>query len=310
MPYPVHSYGMSEMAQWLMPAMMKKWGAGEDESAKQKALQQQISLEAAKMGAGGETGGAPDQMPGVKGMEGMAINAPGGRMESLFGGAAGDVENIRRTAARRLRRQELNAHTDRSIEMLKILDKLSPQAQLNAIDIINEGYEGTGFRVTDVNNAKDAIDQMKGFSLDAYYKALGTARENPTTENMRDFNDTASIVARHSKLFPQIDLKEDRKSITSAVERDQKKKAATLQQTRKIALKKIAPGKADVADPAEYRKAQLLYKDYTKDMPKGKKPLSFSKWWQTIYKPLSFQQQLGGFMGGMLGGETRGVPEF
>lgn len=308
MPYPVHSYGMSEMAQWLMPAMMKKWGAGEDEAAKQKALQQQISLEAAKMGAGGETGGAAGRMPG---MPGVAVNMPqAGRMQELFGGAAGDVENIRRTAARRLRRQELNAHTDRSIEMLKILDKLSPQAQLNAIDIINQGYKGTGFKVTDVNNAKDAIDQMKKFSLNAYYKALGAARENPTTENMRDFNDTASIVARHPKLFPQINLKEDRNSITSAVERDQKKAAATLKSERAVTLKKIAPGKAGAEDPAEYRKARLLYKDYTEDMPKGKKPLSFSKWWQTIYKPLSFQQQLGGFMGGMFGGETRGVPEF
>jgi len=226
MPWPIHDFGTGNMSKWLMMALSQKETAGQ----KKEDIERQLMLAQAQ--AGQTTPEIEDVT--VRGQRGARLSPQAVREQELFGeGGAQALRGMAEKEDRRLKRQELNAHTDRVLKALPALEKLSPEAQLTFIDTMNQGFEGTGFKMTDVNNAKDAIAQMQKFSSNKYYEALGIASKDPTIENIKNFNDSASVVARHSKHFPEIDLVGDRKRITGAIEQQQK-----------IKLKQTAPGVA------------------------------------------------------------------
>ena len=194
-------------------AIGQKWQATEA----QKEIERKLMLSGAEAGVTG----SPEQATKLFGEGGAGML-----------GQIGEAQQEKMAKEdRRLKRQEAGATIDRMLKAVNSLDELSPTAQLAMIDTFNNSLANTGtdFRLTDVNNAKDAKDQIANFSKDSYLKKLGTALKTPNIENLRDFNDTVSIVAKYPKMFPEFDFKEDRKRIVDAISEDmkEKKKAPT-----------------------------------------------------------------------------------
>jgi len=277
MPYPVHNFGMDKFAQMLLPAIMGKYGEGQDKEKRAMSL----ALAQAQSGKGDFMQADPDSLDATPAMP----TAAGQQANKYYGqGGAKALYDIKMAAVESKKFDRQIGVLGKLPELLKGFENATTPQGKSLYKKAIQDISKLGGLPTDYTNLNDL--QIKGAVtdsvVDGIYKLQEDFNKNPNPNSHAMLLKGVNAAMANKMLGAEVGksiltgANQTMKGVAEAKVKEAEKDTA---QVAKI-QERLAKEGEEQRKAAEWnRKEQFDYQQYVIDTKKeGKKPISPSKW--------------------------------